>query len=116
MDTSSMFHRIRRSFRRKKAVYCVNCGHIERNCYHGDYENVVIDRAGGSGSNEGPLILPSKCDEYGKIVVSEGKIPPVGIGSGWTFYSLPNDYSVSFGEENVAWSFLSVFKQRFFGY
>jgi hypothetical protein len=35
-----MFQRIRRSFRRKKASYCINCGHVSRECYHQEYENV----------------------------------------------------------------------------
>ncbi len=32
-----MLQRLRRSMRRKKASYCVNCGHLERECYHGDF-------------------------------------------------------------------------------
>ena len=35
-----MLTKLRRSFRRKKASYCVNCGHVERACYHQEYENV----------------------------------------------------------------------------
>ena len=35
-----MFQRIRRSFRRKKASYCINCGHVSKECYHQEYENV----------------------------------------------------------------------------
>ena len=35
-----MFQRIRRSFRKKKASYCINCGHVSRECYHQEYENV----------------------------------------------------------------------------
>ncbi len=34
-----MLQRLRRSMRRKKASYCVNCGHSERDCYHGEYAN-----------------------------------------------------------------------------
>lgn len=38
----SMFSRIRRSFRRKKESYCINCGHVTKSCYHSKdvYENV----------------------------------------------------------------------------
>ena len=35
-----MLQRIRRSFRRKKASYCINCGHVSKDCYHQEYENV----------------------------------------------------------------------------
>ena len=35
-----MLQRIRRSFRRKKASYCINCGHVSKDCYHKEYENV----------------------------------------------------------------------------
>jgi hypothetical protein len=35
-----MLQRIRRSFRKKKASYCINCGHVSRECYHQEYENV----------------------------------------------------------------------------
>ncbi len=35
-----MLQRIRRSFRKKKASYCINCGHVSRECYHKEYENV----------------------------------------------------------------------------
>jgi hypothetical protein len=35
-----MFQRIRRSFRKKKASYCINCGHTTRDCYHKEYENI----------------------------------------------------------------------------
>ena len=40
-----MFQRLRRSFRRKKASYCINCGHVSKECYHQEYENVYF---GGS--------------------------------------------------------------------
>ena len=40
-----MFQRLRRSFRRKKASYCINCGHVSKECYHQEYENVFF---GGS--------------------------------------------------------------------
>ena len=40
-----MFQRLRRSFRRKKASYCINCGHVSKDCYHQEYENVFF---GGS--------------------------------------------------------------------
>ena len=30
----SVFNRIRRSFRRKRESYCINCGHVTKNCYH----------------------------------------------------------------------------------
>ena len=40
-----MFQRLRRSFRRKKASYCINCGHVAKECYHQEYENVFF---GGS--------------------------------------------------------------------
>jgi hypothetical protein len=40
-----MFQRLRRSFRRKKASYCINCGHVSKECYHQEYENVSF---GGS--------------------------------------------------------------------
>ena len=38
----SVFSRIRRSFRRKRETYCINCGHVTKGCYHGKeaYENV----------------------------------------------------------------------------
>ena len=42
-----MFQRLRRSFRRKKASYCINCGHVSKECYHQEYENVFF---GGSES------------------------------------------------------------------
>ena len=35
-----MFQRIRRSFRKKKASVCINCGHANRECYHKEYENI----------------------------------------------------------------------------
>ena len=35
-----MFQRIRRSFRRKKASHCINCGHVNAQCYHKEYENI----------------------------------------------------------------------------
>ena len=35
-----MLTKLRRSFRRKKASYCVNCGPVERACYHQEYENI----------------------------------------------------------------------------
>ena len=35
-----MFQRIRRSFRKKKASVCINCGHSNRECYHKEYENI----------------------------------------------------------------------------
>ena len=35
-----MFQRIRRSFRRKKASVCINCGHSGHECYHKEYENI----------------------------------------------------------------------------
>ena len=41
----NMFQRLRRSFRRKKASYCINCGHVSKECYHQEYENVFF---GGS--------------------------------------------------------------------
>lgn len=37
-----MLQRIRRSFRRKKASVCINCGHADRQCYHKEYENINI--------------------------------------------------------------------------
>ena len=37
-----MFQRLRRSFRRKKASYCINCGHVSKDCYHQEYENVFF--------------------------------------------------------------------------
>ena len=40
-----MFQRLRRSFRRKKASYCINCGHVSKECYHQEYENTLF---GGS--------------------------------------------------------------------
>ena len=41
----SMFSRIRRSFRRKKESYCINCGHVTKSCYHSKdvYENVEFN-------------------------------------------------------------------------
>ena len=41
----SVFSRIRRSFRRKKESYCINCGHVTKNCYHSKdiYENVEFN-------------------------------------------------------------------------
>ena len=38
----SMLGRIRRSFRRKKESYCINCGHVTKSCSHNRdvYENV----------------------------------------------------------------------------
>ncbi len=30
----SVFSRIRRSFRRKRETYCINCGHVSKSCYH----------------------------------------------------------------------------------
>lgn len=38
-----MFQRLRRSFRRKKATYCINCGHVEKGCYHKEYENMIFE-------------------------------------------------------------------------
>ena len=35
-----MLQRLRRSFRRKKASYCINCGHVSKECYHQEYENL----------------------------------------------------------------------------
>lgn len=35
-----MIQRIRRSFRKKKASVCINCGHTSRDCYHKEYENI----------------------------------------------------------------------------
>ena len=35
-----MFQRIRRSFRKKKASVCINCGHVNAQCYHKEYENI----------------------------------------------------------------------------
>ncbi len=35
-----MIQRIRRSFRKKKASVCINCGHANRDCYHKEYENI----------------------------------------------------------------------------
>ena len=37
-----MLTKLRRSFRRKKASYCVNCGHVARPCYHQEYENMMF--------------------------------------------------------------------------
>ena len=41
----SMFSRIRRSFRKKKESYCINCGHVTKSCYHSKdvYENVEFN-------------------------------------------------------------------------
>ena len=41
----SVFSRIRRSFRRKKESYCINCGHVTKSCYHSKdvYENVEFN-------------------------------------------------------------------------
>ena len=38
-----MFQRIRRSFRKKKASHCINCGHTSKTCYHQEYENIDIN-------------------------------------------------------------------------
>lgn len=42
----SMLSRIRRSFRRKKESYCINCGHVTKSCYHSKdaYENVEFSK------------------------------------------------------------------------
>ena len=65
----SVFSRIRRSFRRKKESYCINCGHVTKNCYHSKdiYENVEfnnkddllkwldLDLSHGHGINNNPI-------------------------------------------------------------
>ena len=67
----SVFSRIRRSFRRKKESYCINCGHVTKNCYHSKdiYENVEfnnkddllkwldLDLSHGHGINNNPIRL-----------------------------------------------------------
>ena len=67
----SVFSRIRRSFRRKKESYCINCGHVTKNCYHSKdiYENVEfnnkddllkwldLDLSHGHGVNNNPIRL-----------------------------------------------------------
>ena len=67
----SVFSRIRRSFRRKKESYCINCGHVTKNCYHSKdiYENVEfnnkddllkwldLDLSHGHGINNNPIKL-----------------------------------------------------------
>ena len=45
-----MLQRLRRSFRRKKASYCINCGHVSKECYHQEYENLVF--VSGSGTQK----------------------------------------------------------------
>lgn len=47
---SIMLQRIRRSFRRKKASYCVNCGHVSKDCYHKEYENVEFNHQANRAS------------------------------------------------------------------
>ena len=44
----SVFSRIRRSFRRKRESYCINCGHVTKACYHNKdvYENVEFGNNG----------------------------------------------------------------------
>lgn len=39
-----MFQRIRRSFRKKKASHCFNCGHTSKACYHQEYENINLNQ------------------------------------------------------------------------
>ena len=45
-----MFQRLRRSFRRKKASYCINCGHVSKECYHQEYENLSYPSGGQGGT------------------------------------------------------------------
>ena len=45
-----MFQRLRRSFRRKKASYCINCGHVSKECYHQEYENLCYSSGGQGGT------------------------------------------------------------------
>ena len=50
-----MLTKLRRSFRRKKASYCVNCGHVERACYHQEYENVEFQNGSSGSASPNPL-------------------------------------------------------------
>ena len=54
-----MLQRIRRSFRKKKASYCINCGHVSRECYHKEYENVEF----GDSQQPPNNLLPPKADD-----------------------------------------------------
>jgi hypothetical protein len=38
----SVFSRIRRSFRRKRETYCINCGHVSKSCYHSKARPLAI--------------------------------------------------------------------------
>ena len=51
----TMLTKLRRSFRRKRASYCVNCGHVEKACYHQEYENVEFHAAATPSSVGGSL-------------------------------------------------------------
>ncbi len=57
-----MFQKLRRSMRRKKASYCINCGHWERDCFHhhGDHIQSGAAAAGARRENVYFNSLPNR--------------------------------------------------------
>jgi hypothetical protein len=51
---SSVFSRIRRSFRRKRESYCINCGHVTKSCYHNKAPTIF------QAKNQAPLLIGYK--------------------------------------------------------
>ena len=61
IHTYKMLQRLRRSMRRKKASYCVNCGHSQRECYHAEYAEPGFSNNNSiSGSNNQFNSLPNR--------------------------------------------------------